>query len=108
MLGNLNKLQTKLSGQGVDTTQLAAEITALKEKIDTFNNDLGAYRETLSDIANMDCEADPSAFKASLDQARESLKKVHADAVDIRTYVKDTIKPTLQTIRSGLENAETN
>ncbi len=106
LVDSFTKLQEKLQAKNVDTTKLQAEITVLQAKINTFNNDLGEYREAISDTAIMDCEADPVAFKASLEVARVALQKVHADAKAIRTHVVTVIKPILQDIR--VELAKTN
>jgi hypothetical protein len=103
------KLDTKLSGlitkveaAGVDTTALKSEQTTLQTKITTFKTDLASYKQAVKDLADMDCKADPTAFKASLDSARDLREKLRTDVVDIRDYVKNTIKPTLQTVRKAL------
>lgn len=103
LLARLNNLSEKLKAKGVDTTALNNDITALKTKIDTFNTDLAAYKQAVSDIAGMDCASDPDGFKASLEAARTALKKVNDDAAAVRTYLTGTIKPLLQTIRAQLE-----
>lgn len=106
LVERLTELQTKLDAKNVDTTQLKAEIAELKVKIATFDTDLAAYKQLVADLAELDCTADPAAFKTSLDSARASLQKVRDDAVAVRTYVKDTIKPTLKSIQTQLESAE--
>lgn len=98
----LIKLEVKLAAKNVDTAELKSEITVLQNKIKTFDTDLTTYNQLVSDVRKMDCATDPAAFKASLEAARASLVKVHADAADIRAYVKDTIKPTLKAIRDKL------
>jgi chromosome segregation ATPase len=106
LLNRLNDLSDRLKAKGVDTTDLNNDITALKTKIDTFNTDLTAYKQAVSDLAGMDCATDPDGFKASLETARTALKKVNDDATAIRTYLTGTIKPLLQTIRSQLAKTE--
>ncbi len=106
LLSRLNDLSEKLKTKGMDTTSLNADIATLKTKIDTFNTDLTAYKQAVSDLAGMDCATDPEGFKASLETARTALKKVNDDAVAVRTYLTATIKPLLQTIRGTLEKAE--
>lgn len=102
LVDRLTKLETKLADKNLDTTELKAQITELQAKIATFKTDLEAYKTAVADLGQMDCEADPTAFKASLDSSRTALQKVHDDAAAIRAYVKDTIKPTLQKIRAQL------
>ncbi len=99
----LTNLEAKLNGQGLDTTALKADIAALKTKIDTFNTDLATYKDAVSDLAAMDCVADPTAFKASLETARTTRKQLRTDSEAIHAYIKDTIKPILATLRTQLE-----
>lgn len=106
LLNRLNDLSDKLKVKGIDTTSFNADIATLKTKIDTFNTDLTAYKQAVSDLAGMDCATDPAGFKASLDAARASLKKVTDDAAAVRSYLTDTIKPLLKTIRGTLEKME--
>jgi hypothetical protein len=107
LVKRLNDLSGKLKDKGLDTTQLNTEITELQTKIDTFNTDLDAYKQAVTDLAAMDCAADPTAFKASLEAARTLQTKVKDDVVAIRTYVNDTIKTTLKDIRAQLEKQDT-
>lgn len=98
----LTKLAERLKTAGADTTELQTEIDALNTKIEVFKADLVTYKSAVSDLAVMDCAADPVAFKASLEAARAARTKVAADASDIKKYVNDTIKPTLKQIRTQL------
>lgn len=106
LLNRLNKLVEKLKAKGVDTAELESEIAVLKTKIETFKTDLAVYKQDMADLKEMDCAADPDAFKAALEAARKSRLKVHQDVKDIRSYVKETIKPTLQEIRAQLEEKD--
>lgn len=104
----LGTLITKLKAANVDTTTLEQQRTTLEDKIETFNTDMTTYKQAVSDLAAMDCKSDPTAFKASLETARTLRNKLKDDATAIRTYVKDTIKPTLQDIRKTLAEQKTN
>lgn len=103
LLSHLDKAITKLKAAKVDTTELEKERTELKVKIDTFKTDLVKYKIALGDTKDLGCVADPSAFKASLEAARTSRTAVATDAAAIRTYVNDTIKPTLKTIKATVD-----
>lgn len=103
----LNKLSEKLKEKGIDTTKLNTDITVLQEKIDTFNTDLAEFKQTVSDLSAMDCEADPEGFNAALVAARTARQQVHTDGLDVRVYLNDTIKPLLKTIRAELATAKT-
>jgi chromosome segregation ATPase len=104
LVDRLTKLGDKVKAQNVDITELQKEIDALKSQISTFDTDLAAYKQAVSDLTAMDCAKDPTAFKASLLAARAAHDKVAIDAKNIRSYVNDTIKPTLQQLRKQLED----
>jgi hypothetical protein len=104
IVSQLTTLVTNLKAKNIDTTQLQTEIDNLKTKIATFNMDVSNYQQDVSDASLADCVSDPTAFQASLQAARTDQLKVRQDAEEIRTYVNQTIKPTLVTIKKNLEN----
>lgn len=103
----LTTLQTKVKAANVDTTDLDAQLTQLKTLVTTFNTDLKNYTQAVSDTAAIDCVADPTGFQASIEAARALHDKLLTDSAAIKTYLSDTIKPTLQTLKTQLEAAET-
>ncbi len=107
IVNRLTDLSEKLKNKGADTTALDSDITALQAKITTFNTDLATYKQSVSDLAAMDCKTDPDGFKASLLAARTSLDAVNKDSQAVKAYVNDTIKPLLKTIRAALETPKT-
>lgn len=102
LVARLSILSNRLQNQNIDNSALKANIAELQNKITVFNTDLAAYKQAVEDLKNMDCAADPTAYKASLEAARAALTKVKTDAAAIHTYVKENIKPTLQDVRSKL------
>lgn len=108
IVDKLNELVTKLKAKNVDTTMLETDIVMLQSKITTFQTDLSAYDQDLADLAKLDCNSDPAAFKAALEAARAARVKVGQDAMDIRGYITGVIKPLLQTIRASLMTDSSN
>lgn len=102
----LNELVTKL-GSDADTTDLQAALATLSTKMDGFEADVTTYKQTLADLLAVDCASDPTSFRASLDSAKTEQAKLTADSAAIRTFLQETIKPLLQTIRSSLETTQT-
>lgn len=110
LVDRLTKLSDKVEGKGADVAELETQITELKTKIEGFKTDLDAYKLSVSDLADMDCSSSPAnaeAFKASLEAARAAREKVSQDVVAIKSYVNETIKPTLQELRKELEKSTT-
>lgn len=104
---NLTSLSEKLKAKGTDPVELNADIAILQTKMAIFNADLASYKQVVSDLSAMDCAVDPTGFKAALEKARADRLKVHDDAVAVRTYITDTIKPLLTSIRSKIEPTTT-
>lgn len=103
-LDHLTKLTEKLKNSGQNTTELDASIIVLQGKIETFKTDIAAYKQTVSDLAEMDCKTDPDGFKAALEASRLAVQKTNQDAQAVRAYIKDTIKPILITLRTDLDS----
>lgn len=102
IIARLSTLEGKLQKQGVDITKLQSEIDVLKTKKTTFDTDFTAYKQAVADASGLDCTTDPTAFQASIQAARTAQEKVRTDSKDIRTYVTQTIKPTLEQIKKSL------
>lgn len=100
---HLPKLITKLKAKGVDVTTLEQQQETLKAKVAAYKADADTYKQALADLNEIDCAADTTGFKASLESVRTLREKLSASMADITKYVKETIKPALQQIRTQLE-----
>lgn len=107
MLKNrLHDVSKRLEAKGIGTAELNNQITELEAKITTFNTDLQAYEQLISDLSSMDCAADPEGYRASLDEAKKTRTETVQAGVAIHDYLKNTIKPTLQSLRTQLGENE--
>ena len=102
LLDNVAVLQPKLTAAGVNTTSLDASIVELKAAIELFKTSSAAYELAIKDTAELDCQADPVAFQASLTDARAALQKVRTDAGTIRTITNQKVKPALVAAKTAL------
>lgn len=103
ILGQLNTLVENLQNQAFDTTKLEANVTDLNKKVDKYKAEMKSYSQAIDDLTVIDCTKDPVAFKGALEAAREDHQKLIASVSDVRTFVTNTIKPQLQTIREQLD-----
>ncbi len=103
LLKHLDDLTAKIKAGGKDTTELSKERGILAEKISLFKTDLAKYKVALNDLGALGCQADPTAFKATLESARAARLAVAKDAADIRTYVNGPIKTTLKDLRTKID-----
>lgn len=106
LTNRLTGLSEKLADKGIDVTVLNQQLTELQAKIADFDANLAEYKQAVADLTAMDCQADPEAFKASLEAARTARAETVQAARSVNQYLKETIKPTLQTIRSNLAETE--
>ena len=104
-----NTVSTKLSGlvdrlnaAEVDTTVLAEQVTAYDSVVAEFFALLDNYQLALSDAAGIDCEEDTEGFILALDDARKLREQLKTKAQEIRSWVRDTIVPTLMDIKDSL------
>jgi hypothetical protein len=102
VIARLSQIGTRLKNQGVDNTKIQAHIDELKAKNATFATDFAAYKQAVADVAAIDCAADPNGFKASLQAARTAQEKLRTDSKDVRTYIDQSVKPTLKEIKNSL------
>lgn len=97
----VDDLITDLKAANVDTAKLETQRDELKQLVKTYGNDLKTYQENIADMNAVDCLTDPTAFKAALESARSSQAVVLKDITAIRTYINDTLKPTLKDINAN-------
>lgn len=103
---NLHALSSALVAKGVDTTTFNADLLALQTKITSFTLLNSTYQQALNDVTMLDCKSDPTAFKAALEAARSAQKAVFNSAQEIRTYIANTIKPSLKALKTASEEVK--
>ena len=104
IVSKLQEVVTAASAEGANVTDLQANIAALQAKIVAFKTANATYQQALTDVGALDCKTDPVAFKAALEAARTDQAAVLTSAKDIRSYVNDTVKVTLKTLKTKLNS----
>lgn len=102
LVNRLNNLAESLKEKEIDTTNLEVQVAALQAHIDAFDTELAAYKLVVSDLSLVDCQQVPVGFRASIEAARESRASTAVASAAIKTYLQETIKPSLQQLRSQL------
>ena len=108
LVNRLTELSKLLGEKGLDVSELDSQIETLKTMITDIKTDIGNYKQAVADAADMTCTDDPEAFRVSLDDAKEERKAIYDSSTKIRAYLKETIKATLKSLRTELENQQTN
>lgn len=98
----LTRLSAKLTEAGIDSSSLDEVTSAMNDEVDIFLATLEEYLIILDDLANMDCESDPEAFKAALTAAKQQRVTLISSSQGLRNYFNSVIKPELTNLRQEL------
>ena len=93
---------TKLAGLGVDVTKLDVDLTTLDGKIRLFATDYAAFVAVLRESQTFVCGESEGEFRGKLENSRILLAKVKSDALDIRLYYQETIRPDIEAVRAQI------
>lgn len=104
---NLSDLQTKLNAQAFETTDLKSVNDTYNAKVTDFSNNLNAYKQAIDDAVAVDCVANPYGFRGALETARLYHDKLTPAITDIRSYVTNTVKSSLDQIKAKLAKGDT-
>lgn len=99
----LQKLIDALNAKSIATDKLGEQAKELKAKTDTFNTDLAAYKQAVTDASAMDCAADPLAMKAALQESRNIHDRLVTEITGIREHVNNLVKPSLVQVKADLQ-----
>ena len=95
MIARLNALVARLQADDVDTTELEAAIAVLDEKIQLFAHNAASYIESLRATQDFACGESEGDFREALAESRSLLQILRENAVDIRTYWQETLRPLI-------------
>lgn len=102
IMGDVKILTDGLKNQAFDTTNLEQNTKELSDKLEAYQTNLETYRQALEDLTVIDCSKDPATFMAALQAARRAHTNLTGQVADIRAYILNTLKPTLQQVREEL------
>lgn len=103
----LEELYKRLEAQAFETSKLKTNLDELNAKLATFSADMKSYRQASADMIQINCRKEPIAFIAALETARTKHDALVVLVGDIREYIANTIKPTLQQVRTQIEDGQT-
>ena len=96
----LTNLISRLEQKGYDVSKLEADLTVLDTKIKKFADDYVTFIEQLKTTKGFACGQSQGAFADALSKAKDLLRLVRQDAMDIRDYYQTQIKPDLMALRA--------
>lgn len=86
--GNIEKklasIQSRLAKQHLDTSVIDLMLASYRIEVSNFKLNAESYSTVLTDASTIDCQNNPSLFKASILAAREARSKTVQSVKDIR------------------------
>jgi len=102
LVNRISKFISRFKAAGISTTNLDGYLVELKNKIAKFRTDYAAYITKLKESKSLTCGHAEGEFRAIMVDAKALLKVVHADAADIKNYVRTTILPEIKVLKAQM------
>lgn len=102
LVNRINKFITRADAEKLDTTAIKNHLAELQAKIEKFKEDYAAYIAKLKESKNFTCGRSEGEFRGALLESKTLLKQVHADAADIRKYVRTVILPDIRALKAQM------
>jgi ribosome-associated translation inhibitor RaiA len=89
-------------GLGSDTTKLKADLAVVKEKVAKFEVDFAAYKSKLEVIGDINCDNTATDYANAIKDAKNALKMVRKDVVDIKIYYWTQIREDILDLKKQI------
>lgn len=93
----------KLKLADKDTFKLESQRAEYAKKVATLNNTMNQYKQTIDDMVVMNCQSDIKAYMSLVATARQYHESIRAQTEEIKTYVVNDIKASLQSFATDLQ-----
>lgn len=87
---------------GFNVDKLKEDLTLLEGKVTEYNEDYADYLSKLNVIEGIDCDNNQTDLTNALKDAREVLKEVRKDVVDIKTFYWTTIRQDIKELKKQI------
>lgn len=95
----VKQLLESLQAKGYDVSKLAQDLQTWDAMIVKFAQDYAAFIAKLKELSELAVGDSEGQFRAGLQEARQLLRQVQQDAMDIRLYYQQTIRSDIQDLR---------
>ena len=93
------KFADRFDEDGLNTTQLRADTTVLKDKVKTAGTTYASFIDTLEEAKQYNCGDSQGKFKSTMEEARTLLRTFRTQITDARTYFKDVVKVDIKALQ---------
>lgn len=99
LLDKLSEFSKRQKNKGADTVVLDTVLTDILSREEAVKTAYSDYINALSDSSGIDCQSDPTGFKASLDDAREQFQTLRTARQTLRGTLKGDLLKALEDFR---------
>lgn len=92
----------KAEAKGVDTAELKKNTDTFNQKYQAMIAAINEFNVSISDLQSIDCKANPTGFKASLDSARASLAEVQAARAELQKIAKGPLQNSFKALKIAI------
>lgn len=101
----VQKLVEELGAKGYDVSKLSQDLATWDGMFQKFARDYATFIEKLEEISGLTPEQAQAHFMSLIREAREMLRVVHQDALDIRLFYQQAIRADIQELRGEVPEA---
>ena len=98
----ITPLNIRLVENNISNTKLLDNQTSFAARRTNFNNDYISYQQSLEELVNINCKAEPEKFYEKLLVTREKRKIVKKDVAKMRGFVDEQVK-LVEELKNGTE-----
>ncbi len=102
----VTNLVARLKEKGYSTGNLETYLKELDSKIQDMASDYQTFISKLEETKNYTCGASQGDFVAKLNEAKAARIVVFQDAVEIRKYIIETIRPEMKSLREQIKDSK--
>lgn len=103
---SMEKFALKFKADGYDTVQLEAHITEFNNMIQNAIRSYNEFRVGLENAKGEACGGDDKEAQQEFTQARKELKDFKDTMLDLRTYVKETLRQDIMDLRGQITDSQ--
>ncbi len=96
----VEQLLEALEGKGYDVSKLSQDLSTWEAMIVEFAKDYAVFIDKLKELEGMAVGQSEGQFRSGLKEARQLLRQVQQDVLDIRLFYQKTIRADIQEIKA--------
>lgn len=100
-----DRLEEKITywkGLGYNVDKLDEDLNTIQDKIAEYRKDYEAYMDKLDIVKAIDCDSTETDLTNTMKEAKDALKEVRKDVVDIKTFYWSTVRQDIMDLKKQI------